>query len=179
MGTFRRKNILRLSSEPHLSVCPGGSCCVSPLPLPYPFPPPLPQDASPALSSVAFRQNSSSSLLPDSSLPGEGSLCVPHALCGVDMASCPRLPLLFFPLAPGSLCKALICLGHSLPSAGTGRTGCYIVLDVMLDMAECEGVVDIYNCVKTLCSRRVNMIQTEVGDADFCPLPAPGLRSLV
>lgn len=47
-------------------------------------------------------------------------------------------------------------------SAGTGRTGCYIVLDVMLDMAECEGVVDIYNCVKTLCSRRVNMIQTEV-----------------
>uniref|UniRef100_A0A452U2E0 Receptor-type tyrosine-protein phosphatase U n=1 Tax=Ursus maritimus TaxID=29073 RepID=A0A452U2E0_URSMA len=46
-------------------------------------------------------------------------------------------------------------------SAGTGRTGCYIVLDVMLDMAECEGVVDIYNCVKTLCSRRVNMIQTE------------------
>ncbi|XP_025781768.1 receptor-type tyrosine-protein phosphatase U [Puma concolor] len=46
-------------------------------------------------------------------------------------------------------------------SAGTGRTGCYIVLDVMLDMAECEGVVDIYNCVKALCSRRVNMIQTE------------------
>ncbi|KFP38243.1 Receptor-type tyrosine-protein phosphatase U, partial [Chlamydotis macqueenii] len=45
--------------------------------------------------------------------------------------------------------------------AGTGRTGCYIVLDVMLDMAECEGVVDIYNCVKTLCSRRINMIQTE------------------
>uniref|UniRef100_A0A3B5M8L9 protein-tyrosine-phosphatase n=1 Tax=Xiphophorus couchianus TaxID=32473 RepID=A0A3B5M8L9_9TELE len=46
--------------------------------------------------------------------------------------------------------------------AGAGRTGCYIVLDVMLDMAECEGVVDIYNCVKTLCSRRINMIQTEV-----------------
>uniref|UniRef100_A0AAV2K9P4 protein-tyrosine-phosphatase n=1 Tax=Knipowitschia caucasica TaxID=637954 RepID=A0AAV2K9P4_KNICA len=44
---------------------------------------------------------------------------------------------------------------------GAGRTGCYIVLDVMLDMAECEGVVDIYNCVKTLCSRRINMIQTE------------------
>lgn len=54
---------------------------------------------------------------------------------------------------------------ESLPfrcSAGAGRTGCYIVLDVMLDMAECEGVVDIYNCVKTLCSRRINMIQTEV-----------------
>ncbi|XP_042194557.1 receptor-type tyrosine-protein phosphatase U isoform X2 [Callorhinchus milii] len=46
-------------------------------------------------------------------------------------------------------------------SAGAGRTGCYIVLDVMLDMAECEGVVDIYNCVKTLYARRINMIQTE------------------
>uniref|UniRef100_UPI00398ED632 receptor-type tyrosine-protein phosphatase U isoform X4 n=1 Tax=Pristiophorus japonicus TaxID=55135 RepID=UPI00398ED632 len=46
-------------------------------------------------------------------------------------------------------------------STGAGRTGCYIVLDVMLDMAECEGVVDIYNCVKILYSRRINMIQTE------------------
>ncbi|RLV91073.1 hypothetical protein DV515_00014235 [Chloebia gouldiae] len=54
-----------------------------------------------------------------------------------------------------------VCCFPSIPSAGTGRTGCYIVLDVMLDMAECEGVVDIYNCVKTLCSRRINMIQTE------------------
>ena len=51
---------------------------------------------------------------------------------------------------------------------GAGRTGCYIVLDVMLDMAECEGVVDIYNCVKTLCSRRINMIQTEVRGPSMC-----------
>lgn len=32
----------------------------------------------------------------------------------------------------------------------------------MLDMAEREGVVDIYNCVKALRSRRINMVQTEV-----------------
>lgn len=32
----------------------------------------------------------------------------------------------------------------------------------MLDMAEREGVVDIYNCVRELRSRRVNMVQTEV-----------------
>lgn len=56
----------------------------------------------------------------------------------------------------------LIHLPLLCDSMGAGRTGCYIVLDVMLDMAECEGVVDIYNCVKTLCSRRINMIQTEV-----------------
>ena len=62
--------------------------------------------------------------------------------------------------------KMLLFLFLCYSSVGAGRTGCYIVLDVMLDMAECEGVVDIYNCVKTLCSRRINMIQTEVGSPD-------------
>ncbi len=47
-------------------------------------------------------------------------------------------------------------------SAGAGRTGCFIVIDIMLDMAEREGVVDIYNCVRELRARRVNMVQTEV-----------------
>lgn len=56
--------------------------------------------------------------------------------------------------------NALICL--CLCSAGAGRTGCFIVIDIMLDMAEREGVVDIYNCVKALRSRRINMVQTEV-----------------
>lgn len=50
----------------------------------------------------------------------------------------------------------------SFCSAGAGRTGCFIVIDIMLDMAEREGVVDIYNCVRELRSRRVNMVQTEV-----------------
>lgn len=36
------------------------------------------------------------------------------------------------------------------------------MIDIMLDMAEREGVVDIYNCVRELRSRRVNMVQTEV-----------------
>lgn len=48
----------------------------------------------------------------------------------------------------------------------------------MLDMAECEGVVDIYNCVKTLCSRRVNMIQTEVR-VQPSPTAPSGQESLV
>lgn len=53
-------------------------------------------------------------------------------------------------------------------SAGAGRTGCFIVIDIMLDMAEREGVVDIYNCVRELRSRRVNMVQTEVRCIWFC-----------
>lgn len=32
----------------------------------------------------------------------------------------------------------------------------------MLDMAENEGVVDIFNCIRELRSQRVNMVQTEV-----------------
>ena len=47
----------------------------------------------------------------------------------------------------------------------------------MLDMAEREGVVDIYNCVRELRSRRVNMVQTEVLNprppSSPCPPPHP------
>lgn len=58
-------------------------------------------------------------------------------------------------------------------SAGAGRTGCFIVIDIMLDMAEREGVVDIYNCVRELRSRRVNMVQTEVRPSPQTP-PSTG-----
>ncbi|XP_026148492.1 receptor-type tyrosine-protein phosphatase mu-like isoform X9 [Mastacembelus armatus] len=75
-------------------------------------------------------------------------------------------------------------------SAGAGRTGCFIVIDIMLDMAEREGVVDIYNCVRELRARRVNMVQTEeqyvfihdaILEACLCgdtAIPANQLRSV-
>lgn len=56
----------------------------------------------------------------------------------------------------------------SLCSAGAGRTGCFIAVDIMLDMAENEGVVDIFNCIRELRSQRVNMVQTEVGLFSEC-----------
>ncbi|XP_072425982.1 receptor-type tyrosine-protein phosphatase mu-like isoform X4 [Chiloscyllium punctatum] len=74
-------------------------------------------------------------------------------------------------------------------SAGAGRTGCFMVIDIMLDMADREGVVDIYNCVRELRSRRVNMVQTEeqyvfihdaILEACLCgdtAIPASQLRS--
>ncbi|XP_076869904.1 receptor-type tyrosine-protein phosphatase T isoform X18 [Brachyhypopomus gauderio] len=46
-------------------------------------------------------------------------------------------------------------------SAGAGRSGCFIAVDIMLDMAENEGVVDIFNCIRELRAQRVNMVQTE------------------
>ena len=42
--------------------------------------------------------------LPSSLVPG--SSCIPHPLCGVDMARGPRHPLLFFCVVPGFLPKA-------------------------------------------------------------------------
>lgn len=65
-------------------------------------------------------------------------------------------------------------------SAGAGRTGCFIVIDIMLDMAEREGVVDIYNCVRELRSRRVNMVQTEVQQTwcHTCLLTLPAQKTV-
>ncbi|TRZ00691.1 hypothetical protein DNTS_012314, partial [Danionella cerebrum] len=60
-------------------------------------------------------------------------------------------------------------------SAGAGRTGCFIVIDIMLDMAEREGVVDIYNCEQYV------FIHDAILEACLCGdtmVPANQLRSL-
>ena len=46
-------------------------------------------------------------------------------------------------------------------SAGVGRTGCYIVIDTMLERLKYEKTVDIYGHVTCLRSQRNYMIQTE------------------
>ncbi|XP_022092290.1 receptor-type tyrosine-protein phosphatase T-like [Acanthaster planci] len=52
--------------------------------------------------------------------------------------------------------------GHMIVhcSAGVGRTGAFIVLDSMLDQAETEGRVDVWNFVRGMRHKRMKMIQT-------------------
>ena len=43
-----------------------------------------------------------------------------------------------------------------------GRSGTYIALDYLIQQAKSEGMVDPFQCVKEMRSRRPAMIQTEV-----------------
>ena len=47
-------------------------------------------------------------------------------------------------------------------SAGVGRTGTFITIDLALEQAEKEGVVDIAGIVNRLREQRMQMVQTEV-----------------
>ncbi|XP_060551555.1 receptor-type tyrosine-protein phosphatase mu-like [Ruditapes philippinarum] len=46
-------------------------------------------------------------------------------------------------------------------SAGVGRTGTFIGLDVLCDMGKDYGFVDVFKCVDDLRKQRVNMVQTK------------------
>lgn len=62
----------------------------------------------------------------------------------------------------------------SLSSAGVGRTGVFITLSIVLERMRYEGVVDMFQTVKTLRTQRPAMVQTEVRRPpgwSMCPAP--------
>ena len=64
-------------------------------------------------------------------------------------------------------------------SAGVGRTGTFIAIDIEMQRIEAEGAVDVYGCLKMLRSCHILMVQTLVSvlasiqgnqrkEKDFC-----------
>ena len=47
-------------------------------------------------------------------------------------------------------------------SAGVGRTGVFISLSIVLERMQYEGVVDVFQTIRTLRTQRPAMVQTEV-----------------
>jgi len=65
-------------------------------------------------------------------------------------------------------------------SAGVGRTGVFITLSIVLERMRYEGVVDLFQTVKTLRTQRPAMVQTEVRDRPVTRrLSATGRKSRV
>ena len=54
-----------------------------------------------------------------------------------------------------------------LYSAGVGRTGVFISLSIVLERMQYEGVVDVFQTVRTLRTQRPAMVQTE-DQYQFC-----------
>ena len=48
-------------------------------------------------------------------------------------------------------------------SAGVGRSGAFIAIDIEIQRIEKENVVDVYNCVRRMRFWRNFMVQTQVG----------------
>ena len=47
-------------------------------------------------------------------------------------------------------------------SAGVGRTGTFIVLDTMLERMEHEKNVNVYEFLRSMRAKRIQMVQTQV-----------------
>lgn len=58
-----------------------------------------------------------------------------------------------------------LCIRESVfcfRSAGIGRTGTFLALDYLMDQAQVEGYVNVFQCAQNLRHQRVNMIQNQV-----------------
>ena len=59
-------------------------------------------------------------------------------------------------------CHLFLCSFVVVFSAGTGRTGTFIAVSILLERLKTEGVVDVFHTVRALRLQRPNMVQTVV-----------------
>ena len=59
-----------------------------------------------------------------------------------------------------------IYVAFSVLSAGVGRTGTYIALDIMLQQMPFTDSVNVYECVRDMRAKRLYMVQTLVQTFD-------------
>lgn len=64
------------------------------------------------------------------------------------------------------IANGILCLPFLYLSAGVGRTGTYIALDIAFDEAVARGEVNVFDVVKTMRKQRCIMVQTLVGTAN-------------
>ena len=55
-----------------------------------------------------------------------------------------------------------LCVYLCIYSSGCGRTGTFIAVSILLERLKTEGVVDVFNTVRSLRLQRPNMVQTVV-----------------
>lgn len=55
-----------------------------------------------------------------------------------------------------------VCIFHYDISAGAGRTGTFIALSNILERVKAEGLLDVFQTVKSLRTQRPHMVQTVV-----------------
>jgi len=61
-----------------------------------------------------------------------------------------------------TLWNTLLYRKYCFPSAGVGRTGMFIALDILVEQANAEKQVHPLKTVETLRNQRLNMVQTKV-----------------
>ena len=55
-----------------------------------------------------------------------------------------------------------LCVSLCIYSSGCGRTGTFIAVSILLERLKTEGMVDVFNTVRSLRLQRPNMVQTVV-----------------
>lgn len=99
--------------------------------------------------------------------------CVSRGLCGEEQTGLllhPSTNLCLYPLTATSTHLVssegwcIICLLYC--SAGAGRTGTFCALSTVLERVKAEGILDVFQTVKSLRLQRPHMVQTLV----CCPV---------